>query len=494
MSPRNGRLLALWGVSAMALTAWLAARFQGTDRSVFLPGATTAGHHQIELACNACHAEAFAGPEPMQAACVGCHGDALTEARDSHPQTKFTDPRNADRAAKLDARYCVTCHVEHRPEMTTEMGLTVPADFCVLCHEDVGSERATHVGLEFTTCASSGCHNFHDNRALYEDFLLKHLDEPVLLSERTLEQRNFASILAFVERYPRALYPPRALTAAEHDAPAGVEVPASVLDDWATTAHAASGVNCSACHTDALLRGAGTEERAPADADAWQARPDAAVCAGCHAEESATFLEGKHGMRRNAAKLGVALPPLTPALARLAVRPEAAHTEVGCTSCHGAHRFDTAFAAVEGCLGCHADEHSLAYVSSPHGESWARARRGDGVAEEAVTCATCHMPRVSKSYDFGAYVHVLVQHNQSDTLRPNDKMLRPVCLECHGLGFSLNALADVELIRNNFAGEPRVHVQSLELAEERRRAVELEREQARARAAAQGADAAGQTR
>src|SRR5690606_37684583 len=124
------------------------------------------------------------------------------------------------------------------------MGLTVPVDFCVLCHEDVGSERTTHAGLEFTTCASSGCHNFHDNRALYEDFLLKHLDEPDLLSEHTLKQRNFASILAFVERYPRALYPPRALAAADHDAPAGVALEGSVLDDWAATAHAASGVNC----------------------------------------------------------------------------------------------------------------------------------------------------------------------------------------------------------------------------------------------------------
>jgi hypothetical protein len=167
------------------------------------------------------------------------------------------------------------------------------------------------------------------------------------------------------------------------------------------------------------------------------------------------------------------------------MRSDAAHVEVNCTSCHGAHRFDAAYAAVEGCLGCHADEHSAAYVDSPHGALWAQARRGDRPAEEAVTCATCHMPRVSKSYDFGAYVHVLVQHNQSDTLRPNDKMLRPVCLECHGLGFSIDALADAELIRRNFDGEPRVHVPSLELAEERRRAVELERERARAAAASE---------
>ena len=34
--------------------------------------------------------------------------------------------------------------------------------------------------MGFETCASAGCHNFHDNRALYEDFLIKHANTPWL--------------------------------------------------------------------------------------------------------------------------------------------------------------------------------------------------------------------------------------------------------------------------------------------------------------------------
>ena len=68
-------------------------------------------------------------------------------AKDDHPKSKFTDPRNADRIAVLDARYCVTCHVEHRPEITSEMAVTVPADVCFLCHEGIAEERPSHEGM-----------------------------------------------------------------------------------------------------------------------------------------------------------------------------------------------------------------------------------------------------------------------------------------------------------------------------------------------------------
>jgi len=108
------------------------------ERTVFLPGETTDGHYQIELACDACHGEAFADTEAMQAACVECHGAELKRVDDSHPQRKFTDPRNADRVASLDARWCVTCHQEHRPELTSTMGLSLPGDYCYRCHEKVG--------------------------------------------------------------------------------------------------------------------------------------------------------------------------------------------------------------------------------------------------------------------------------------------------------------------------------------------------------------------
>jgi hypothetical protein len=60
-----------------------------------------------------------------------------------------------------------------------------------------------------------------------------------------------------------------------------------------------------------------------------------------------------------------------------------------------------------------------------------------------------------------------VEHNQSANLTPNEKMLRPVCQQCHGLPFAIDALADRELIRRNFSGKPGVHNESCDWARER---------------------------
>ena len=460
MSKSAQALWLVWGLGALGLAVYLGTRLAGQDRRVFLPGAMTSGHHQIEAACDACHAGPFAGPDAMQARCEGCHLAALDEARDSHPKSKFTDPRNADRTAMLDARYCVTCHVEHRPERTYAMGLTIPEDYCVLCHEDIAIERPTHADLAFDTCASAGCHNFHDNRSIYEDFLLRHAAAPELLDLRELPARNFASIAGLLGDYPKTDYPLAALAPAAADMPEGAAADASLLADWAGTAHARSGVNCTACH---------------ARDGEWIERPGYTACGGCHANESAGFVEGRHGMRLDVERLGMTLPPMTPAAARLPMRPDPLATELNCGSCHGAHRFDTEFAAVEACLGCHDDAHSRAYTGSPHYELLAAARAGLLPDEAAVTCASCHLPRTELSYDYGAYVHVLVEHNQSDNLRPNEKMLRSVCQSCHGLGFSIDALADRVSIENNFDGRPGAHVESIDFALERRRAVEAER-------------------
>jgi hypothetical protein len=60
-----------------------------------------------------------------------------------------------------------------------------------------------------------------------------------------------------------------------------------------------------------------------------------------------------------------------------------------------------------------------------------------------------------------------VDHDQNANLRPRDKMLRTVCLSCHGLGFSIDALADGDLVDRSFNGRPSVHVPSLDMAERR---------------------------
>ena len=150
----------MWAALSLALAGYLAARLLGPDKTVFLPGATTSGHHQIELACGVCHQDAFGGGPVLQDACINCHGAELAAADDSHPQAKFTDPRNADRLRDIDARQCIACHVEHRPDITGAMGVTLPVDFCISCHAGIGDERPTHAGLDHMTCQTAGCHHF----------------------------------------------------------------------------------------------------------------------------------------------------------------------------------------------------------------------------------------------------------------------------------------------------------------------------------------------
>ena len=76
----------------------------------------------------------------------------------------------------------------------------------------------------------------------------------------------------------------------------------------------------------------------------------------------------------------------------------------------------------------------------------------------------CDMARVGHK-KFGATV-TIVDHNHNNSLRPNEKMVRSSCMQCHGLQFTLNALADEDLIKNNFQGRPKVHVESLDMARE----------------------------
>jgi formate-dependent nitrite reductase cytochrome c552 subunit len=223
------------------------------------------------------------------------------------------------------------------------------------------------------------------------------------------------------------------------------------MRDWLETAHAKAGVNCSACHQ--ADKGA-----------AWTDRPGQAACAGCHGTETKGFLAGKHGMR-----IAEGLSPMTPAQSVLPMQPDARERQLGCTSCHGAHRFDTRKAAVEGCLACHSDEHSLAYKRSPHYALWQKEVAGAAAAGSGVSCASCHLPRVEHRIEDLGLKRTLVQHNQNDTLQPSEKMIRPVCLACHGLGFAIDALADRALVSRNFAGQSAGHVDSLEMVTRRLR-------------------------
>ncbi|MFK7978277.1 MAG: hypothetical protein AB8C02_19235 [Halioglobus sp.] len=450
----------VWLLLTAALSFYLYSRLSGeeTDKTVFLPGATTSGHHQIEMVCTACHTGPYADRDALQEACEGCHLENLKAAKDDHPKSKFTDPRNADRIAVLDARYCVTCHVEHRPDITHAMGVTIPEDTCFLCHSDIAQERSSHDGMAFDTCTDSGCHNFHDNTALYEDFLIKHLDkEPILFGQSALPG-NLREIAEQLPDYPLDAHPLQQANLEEQRMPADIDPSSAEVVDWLASSHRHAGVGCVACHES--IEETGGEA-------AWIEKPTHTVCASCHTGEVAGFLEGKHGMRLDVERLGRELDALRPAMAMRPMKSAAHEREVNCQSCHSAHQYDTRTAVVESCLGCHNDEHSLAYKDSSHYALWQRELSGELQPGEGVTCASCHMPRIEKDYYWGTFVHNQVQHNQSATLQPNEKMLRPVCMECHGLEFAMDALADTDLINRNFAGKPAVHVQSMDLVRAR---------------------------
>ena len=471
----NLRWWGLWAVFSFALIGVGFAAIDSLDnpkpgpvdlslRSWLLPGTTSHGHYQIELACNDCHASAFPSREDVQETCESCHAADLKAVDDSHPKAKFTDPRNAERAALLDATHCVTCHVEHKPDVTHGAGVTLPKDYCVICHKDIAEERPSHEGMAFTTCTNSGCHNYHDNTALYEDYLVKHAGVGMMQDDPKVLERDLASIIEELSEYPYEAYPPNV---AVEEADNGTMLPASdeVHADFMSTAHAKAGVNCSGCHVPADQQGADLSKAT------WIEKPTQDNCTQCHGPEVSGFLAGKHGMR-----IKSGLPPMTPAEARLPMKADRAHDALTCTTCHGAHRFDTAKAAVDTCQSCHNDEHTLAYADSPHARTLDKVKAGEAAADTAVTCATCHMPRVA--HDTPDFVRrTLVVHAQGANLNPPIKQARQVCLNCHGLGFSIDALADERLLRNNFNGRPAQHVESIEMA------VTREHEAAAARAA-----------
>jgi predicted CXXCH cytochrome family protein len=398
--------------------ALLGLPFGGRGQSLYVPGPTSAGHHQIEEKCAACHVR-FSGA--TDEGCLRCHGQALREAEDSHAAARFDDPGKAVQLAIIDARSCIPCHREHRSEARERGSVTMAPALCLACHAQVGQERPSHRSFAADSCASAGCHNYHDNRALYRDFLTRHRDEPALLATRQLPQKPPVEAAVVV--------PPV-------DAPESVTAEPSyarAVSEWDASAHARGKVTCTACHEQA---GAGAEPR-------WRAQVADATCARCHEGERAGWLAGKHGMRA-----AVGLAAMSPEKARLAMKREAPAHELGCTSCHGAHRFDRRWAATDACQGCHDDLHTRTYRGSPHELAWERELRGEGAPGTGVSCATCHLPRHKTAAGFA------VEHNQNGNLRPTDRMARGVCLSCHGLGFSLAALADTALVRANFPGPP----------------------------------------
>ena len=215
---------------------------------------------------------------------------------------------------------------------------------------------------------------------------------------------------------------------------------------WNTSVHALNDVNCASCHQDSE-----TKE--------FIANPSYESCQSCHEDPVSTFLLGKHGIR-----LLEGESALTPAMAHIPMKKDAMDKQMNCNTCHNVHSVDTVQASVDACLTCHDDTHSLNYQNSRHAELFLASKELPRPGPGAVTCATCHLPRtgIEKSDDTTL---VKVNHNNTYNLKPADRMVGEVCMNCHGVEYAYNSIFDPELVESNFDRPPSLELQTFELME-----------------------------
>lgn len=217
----------------------------------------------------------------------------------------------------------------------------------------------------------------------------------------------------------------------------------TINQDWKGSLHALNDVNCSSCHEDQK-----TKE--------FVAKPTGESCKTCHEDAVDTFLLGKHGIR-----LLEGQTPLQPSMARLPMKEEAHDKLMTCNTCHDVHSVKTIPAATDACLSCHNDQHSLNYENSKHAELFAADRNLPRPSGESVSCATCHLPRHTVTSGEAEVAHV--NHNNTYTLLPRDRMVQEVCMNCHGVEYSYNSIFDDELVEANFDKAPTESMETFEL-------------------------------
>ena len=233
-----------------------------------------------------------------------------------------------------------------------------------------------------------------------------------------------------------SLYTSPALAVSEQDLE-------SINQEWQGSLHALNDVNCSSCHEDQ-------------DTKEFIAKPTGASCKTCHEDDVETFLLGKHGFR-----ILEGQTPLQPSMARLPMKAEAHDQLMTCNTCHDVHSTQTTPAATDACLTCHNDQHSLNYENSKHAELFAADRNLPRPSGESVSCATCHLPRHEIQMGEEKVTHV--NHNNTYTLLPRDRMVQEVCMNCHGVEYSFNSIFDDDLVEANFDKAPTKSMETFDL-------------------------------
>lgn len=389
--------------------------FFSAKRVFFLPGQTSNSHHLIESSCNSCHQPFKSVPDNN---CNNCHEKDL--AQDSHSEAKLLASKENK---QLEFRKnCRDCHQEHTGKLRP---ITSKKEFCYSCHKTTIVEKENHRNFTVSSCWSSGCHNYHNNSELTLEVIKKQL---------SVDPSDLAfQVLPLVRE--------ETSTELNPNFPLNLSVNQEIISQWKLSYHSQISVNCMNCHQEVN--------------NSFVKNPSQDICAKCHSFEFEAFRRSTHGIREK-----LKLTPLVQKQSKLAMKlKDDEHRKLSCFICHDVHTVNTRQASVESCLKCHNDEHSQKYLQSKHATLFApedKQRPGS----QAVSCATCHMPRIEIMVENKN--KVVVDHNNSFNLRPRDRMLK-VCLACHDFEFSFNSIFDDEMVKNNFIGVPTKKHQTMKM-------------------------------
>ncbi|MGD1901113.1 MAG: hypothetical protein ACFB9N_02610 [Geitlerinemataceae cyanobacterium] len=217
----------------------------------------------------------------------------------------------------------------------------------------------------------------------------------------------------------------------------------TITAQWEGSLHALNDVNCASCHQDSETK-------------SFVAVPNQESCRTCHEQSVDTFLLGKHGIRTLEGESA-----LTPALARLPMHEAAFEKSMSCNTCHDVHTVNTLQASTDSCMTCHNDTHTNNYFNSKHAELFEADRDLPRPSNASVSCATCHLPR--HTIEIGGNEVVKVNHNNTYNLKPRDRMVADVCMNCHGVEYSYNSIFDDELVTANFDKPPHLELETFDL-------------------------------